>query len=463
MSEIEFDRLVDAVRLLAAQNTAEQHSTNASSGASLGVSIGGGSQSGVSLQAGVNKAKGRSEGVEITYTNTRVSAGNAVRIASGGDTTLSGATVAAHQVAADVGGGLAITSVQDRATYDSKQQSASAGVSLCLPPLCYGASSVSGSFGKSKIDSNYQSVAEQTAIKAGDSGFTVKVQGDTSLTGAAITSTQAAIAQGKNRFTTGGTLAITDQHNTASYQGSAFNASASFSGLAGDQGTSKADNAAMRANGASDKDVAATSSASTKPSGAMGMGRSSASAQSTTTAGISAVAGDQSLRTGDQEAGIGHIFDADKVQKALDAQVVITAQFGSLASQAVGDYADAKVQELRAQGRAQEAEKWEEGGAYRSLAHALIGGLTGGTQGALGAGAAAYSADAINKLTDGLPEGIKNAVGAAIATGIGAAAGGASVAGAATAFNADVNNRQLHPDERQWAKCHIPDDHKVSY
>jgi len=55
------------------------------------------------------------------------------------------------------------------------------------------------------------------------------------------------------------------------------------------------------------------------------------------------------------------------------------------------------------------------------------------------------SADAINQIVAGLPPGIKEAVGGAIATGIGAVVGGG--AGATSAVNADFNNRQLHPSE----------------
>jgi filamentous hemagglutinin len=47
-------------------------------------------------------------------------------------------------------------------------------------------------------------VVEQSAIKAGDGGFNVNVKGDTTLTGGAITSTQAAVDGGKNSFSTGG-------------------------------------------------------------------------------------------------------------------------------------------------------------------------------------------------------------------------------------------------------------------
>ena len=45
------------------------------------------------------------------------------------------------------------------------------------------------------------------------------------------------------------------------------------------------------------------------------------------------------MRTGDAETGIGKIFDADKVQKEINAQVQITQTFGQQASRAVGDYA----------------------------------------------------------------------------------------------------------------------------
>lgn len=115
----------------------------------------------------------------------------------------------------------------------------------------------------------------------------------------------------------------------------------------------------------------------------------------------------------------------------------------------IGDYATKKYSELR-DTDPEEAAKWDEGGIYRSLAHAVVGGLTGGAAGAAGAGLAALSAEAINQLTEDMPDGVRNLVGVGIAAGIGAIAGGS--AGAATAFNADVNNRQLHPNERALAK-----------
>ncbi|MEO8121445.1 MAG: hypothetical protein ABI606_19230 [Rhodoferax sp.] len=183
-----------------------------------------------------------------------------------------------------------------------------------------------------------------------------------------------------------------------------------------------------------------------------GMGQQGGSAASTTTAAISGLAGNQAARTGDKETGIGQIFDADKVSADVNAQAAITQSFGQQASKAVGDYAGNKAKELRAQGNEEEAKKWDEGGTYRATAHAVIGGLTGGASGAAGAGAAAYSADAINQATADLPAGVKNAVGAVMAAGIGATAGGGNVAGVNAALNEDLNNRQLHPTEVQWIK-----------
>jgi filamentous hemagglutinin len=70
-----------------------------------------------------------------------------------------------------------------------------------------------------------------------------------------------------------------------------------------------------------------------------GVGQDSGSAQGTTTAGISGIAGDQSVRTGDA-TGIERIFDQNKVQRDIDAQVAITAEFGKQASKAWGEYAN---------------------------------------------------------------------------------------------------------------------------
>jgi len=211
----------------------------------------------------------------------------------------------------------------------------------------------------------------------------------------------------------------------------------------------------------------------------VGLGNDKGSAQSTTTAGISGVAGNSNARTGDKSTSIAPIFDKDKTQKEVAAQVAITSEFGKQASKLGGTVADKQRDDLKAQAKqaqdsgnsekAQallaEAAKWDEGGAYRASMHAVIGGLTGGAAGAVGAGAASSAAPTLNELQSQLEAGLQKAglgdsaskVIAGLASGttaaaIGAAASGGSVAGGATAFNADMNNRQLHPSEVQKAK-----------
>lgn len=202
------------INLLSAQNTAQQRGDNANSGWSVGVGFGlGGTQNGFTLDLAANKGKGNSDGESVTQSNTAVRAGNAVNLTSGDDTTLKGAVVSANQVKADVGGDFNVVSLQDIDNYKSKQKDASVGISLCIPPFCYGVSG-SAAFNQQKIDSTYASVIEQTGIKAGDGGFQINVKGNTDLKGAVIASSDKAVADGKNSLSTG-TLTHSDIVNRA--------------------------------------------------------------------------------------------------------------------------------------------------------------------------------------------------------------------------------------------------------
>ena len=173
--------------------------------------------------------------------------------------------------------------------------------------------------------SSYASVTEQSGIKAGDGGFTVNVQGNTDLKGGAITSTQAAIDNNKNAFSTGGTLTTSDIENKASYEAKSVSVSVGAGG------------SPMPGQGLS----AALSGA--------GMGKDSGSTSSTTTAGISGIAGDTAKRTGDNAQGIGKIFDADKVREEIQAQTKITQEFAKPASSTIQSYSDQQKKDLQAQ------------------------------------------------------------------------------------------------------------------
>ena len=183
----------------------------------------------------------------------------------------------------------------------------------------------SANFAKSNIDSTYASVKEQSALKAGDGGFTVNVGGNTDLKGGAITSTQASLEQNKNSFQTGGTLTTRDIQNKADYNATSVSVSV---------GTGSSP---MPGQGLSSMLTGA------------GLGKDSGNASSTTTAGISGVAGDTAKRTGDNAQGLAKIFDAEKVRQEITAQATITAEFGKQASAAVQSYAQTQRKELQDQ------------------------------------------------------------------------------------------------------------------
>ena len=248
---------------------------------------------------------------------------------------------------------------------------------------------------RTKIDSDYQSVNEQSGFRAGDGGFQVNVEGITTLTGGAITSTDAAVNAGQNTFNTAGqnatealesgALTLSDIDNRASYEADSISAGLSVGqGGAGLSG--------------------------------IGVGRDDGDASSTTLAAISGLAGDQDARTGDEETGIAPIFDADQVKQDVQAQAAITQVFGSQASQLVGDLAQAKLEEAQDKRRqAQLAQSlgdseraaqlnaqadqlqqaWGDTGTVRLAAHTAIGALTGGTAGASGAAAGTLSASTV--------------------------------------------------------------------
>ena len=132
----------------------------------------------------------------------------------------------------------------------------------------------------------------------------------------------------------------------------------------------------------------------------IGLGSSKGQASSTSTAGISGIAGDTAAITGQASTGLSPLFDADKVQREINAQVVITQAFSQEAPKAVASYAASQSNALRAQASNEpdaakkaelqaQAKDWDEGGVYRIALHTAAGALGGGLSGAAGAAASA--------------------------------------------------------------------------
>ncbi|MFY3864052.1 hemagglutinin repeat-containing protein [Achromobacter xylosoxidans] len=205
------------IALRAAQNTFEQHSTNKSTNASIGVGVTVGSNgAGFTLNVAASAARGKADGKDTSWTSSTVTAGKVLGLQSGGDTSLIGAIGQADRIVASVGNNLRIETLQDISTYASKQQSAGIAGSLCYG---YCTSTISGNVSQGQMKSNFKSASEQAGLKAGDGGFIVDVKNNTTLIGGLIASSDKAVAEGLNTLATG-TLVTENLKNSASYKAS---------------------------------------------------------------------------------------------------------------------------------------------------------------------------------------------------------------------------------------------------
>jgi filamentous hemagglutinin len=351
------------VILQAAQSTVSEHSTNSGRGSSIGIGLAlGGQQSGFTLDLAASKSRGNADGDDASWSTTHITAGKTASIQSGGDTDIKGGIIAGNQVTATIGGNLNIESLQDTSRYDAKQESAGVGVSLCIPPFCYGASTVGGNFNSAKVSGDFASVTEQSGIKAGDGGFQVQVAGNTDLKGGVLSSSQGAIDTRQNTLTTA-TLTHSDVQNRDAHDADSIAVAGSVSGLVGNQGSAVTQR---------DKDAANTKPA---PGAAGGIAHDSGAQTSTTWAGISggaivitdsakqkALTGQDAtatvasvkrdVTTGDSADKTGALTTSWNGAKALadiQAQATITQVFNQQAPREVAEYAyDARDEQIRA-------------------------------------------------------------------------------------------------------------------
>ncbi|CAN7585652.1 hemagglutinin repeat-containing protein [Polaromonas sp. LjRoot131] len=429
------------VKLIAAQNTAEIQSKNNSSSAGIGVTFGFGEQSGISFQIGASNGKGRADGSETTYDNTQISATNKLSVKSGNDTSLIGAQLAGKTVEMDVGGKLNIETLQDSSSYESKQTTGGFGLSLCIPPFCYG-TTVSGNLSASKqqVDHNYLSAVGQSGIAAGTGGFDIKVAGATDLKGAAITSEA---DKSKNTLSTS-SLTYSDLQNRQDTSASSESASVSFS-----SGASMASNLASNLT----NNLLANAMGNT---GLPESGSQSGVTQSVISpAQVTITGGDKqseenvaTLTSRDASTANGALKNTLTLQQAQELQAqqqkakenAQAAQYiGAVITNAIGDLA--------------EKNEWLEGSWQKTVLHGMAGVIqakVAGTSALSGAVAGALNEQLIPLmevylLEQGYVKGSAdfNALMTAGSTLAGAAIGAASIANTAT-----VNNYLKHD---QWA------------
>ncbi|WP_082889751.1 two-partner secretion domain-containing protein [Achromobacter ruhlandii] len=367
------------INLLAARNTFETDRKSSSVSAGVGVAISVG-QNGLAfgVTANASGARGRGEGRDVTWTNSHVTAGERLALESGGDTRLRGAVASGRQVVANAGGNLSIESLQDTSRFKSSDTqiggSVTAGVGF----------TASGSYASNKVDGDFASVVEQSRLDAGDDGFTVRVQGNTDLKGAAIASSEVAVKRGVNTVTTG-SLSVSDIENRSRYKATGVSLSGGFS-VAGDDKASaaKKEGSVGKEEGSASKAVEAAASnvagkgdawsarnfGNSVSAGAPGMSVRKGSESSVTHSGISGAAVtitdrnaqwertgktaeqvlamlDRGARAGDGAGGLTKKWDGDKLRRQVRAEAEIVAAFGQQAGAAIERHAEQKRAELR--------------------------------------------------------------------------------------------------------------------
>ncbi|QCP50846.1 filamentous hemagglutinin N-terminal domain-containing protein [Trinickia violacea] len=434
------------INLINTTDTDSTRSTNEASSASVGVSFG---TNGFGVSAAMSKAHGDGNSDAQIQNNTHVIGANSVTLVSGGDTNLIGANVSGNTVLAEIGGNLNVASVQDVTTSAAHQSSMGGGFSISQ-----GGGSASFSASHGDASGSYVGVNEQAGIQAGDGGFNINVKGNTDLTGAYITS--AADAE-KNSLSTG-TLTFSDLQNHSDY-------SASSSGFSAGAVSGAGGVTPMLSQHDSGSESAVTQSG-------IGAGTINITDQANQTQDLASL----NRETSNLNGTMSKLPDVKELLADQADMMSAVQAAGQVVAQGIGAYADQKQKEaqanakmaadtgnpeLAAQWQAQ-ADTWSEGGANRIALHvgggALIGGLGGGgigtaAQGAAGAGLAAASAGKLNGLADNVGDATGSPTLGNIASNAIAGAGGFLIggsAGAVTAANADLYNRQLHPEEKKW-------------
>ncbi|WP_027936970.1 hemagglutinin repeat-containing protein [Anaeroarcus burkinensis] len=417
-NNVKLDAEKGNVNLLAGENTSSEHNSSSSSSASIGVSIGlkDGFKGGVTPIASFSHGTMDANGNVVTHTDTLVSAKENLAINSGNDTNLAGAKASGDKIVANVGGNLNLASLQDSDTYH--ETSNSVGIDLSLgkkldkslgagvqgPVQQVDSLNATGSLNRSKMDSDYNSVAQQTGIYAGKDGFDIQVGKNTDLKGAVIASDA---TPDKNKLSTG-TLTYSDIQNKADY-----NAESSGYSVGTQKGSSGY-------------------SPGIPVSGNAGSTTKSAIAPGTIVVGGKAVT-PESLRRDTTTAlnELGKIFDKKTVQEKQE----LVNLFSKEANQAIGDFAESMRDNAKT---LEEKAKWAQGGEYKAILHAFVSGFTSSLSGndflsgSIGDGISQLAQKQLANIKDPT---LRLFASAAIGAGAAKAVGGNAKIGAITSYN----------------------------
>lgn len=349
------------VNLTAVDNTSTNRTTSDGKSAGVGVQLG---KEGFGVYVEGSKSNGKENGTAITHTETVVTARDTLTVKSGSDTNIAGGQAKGDTVKMNVGENLNIASQQDIDNYTERTSSVGGKIGITNVP-----SSVSVS--KGKIDSTYSSVTDQSGIYAGKGGFDINVGKNTDLKGAVISSTA---TPDKNKLDTG-TLTYSDIQNKAEYSSSSTGVGYSWSGpLKNDKGevikdpkTGKpVDNPKNGFSYNPSIPVSGSDSSTTKSAVSPG----TIIVRDNPNQDLSGLSRD----TTDALNKLDKIFD----KKTVEERQELAKVFGEEAFKTIGDLAENMWRNAET---SEEKAKWAEGGEYKILLHALVGGLMSGISG----------------------------------------------------------------------------------
>ncbi len=396
------------VNIKAAEQKTIEASGNKSAGWNAGVSVS--NQTGFGVTAGGNLGKGKGNGTDTSYVNSHVgSKDSSTTISSGNATNIIGGQVQGKGVQIDANE-LNIESLQDKATYKSKQQNISGQVSVGT-----NGANASGSFSKSNVNANYVSVNEQSGIFAGDDGYQINVKNNTDLKGAIITSTQTAENLKKNSLDTG-TLTHSDIRNVSEYDAKGISLSAGFNAGKSDPKGGKTPDTVYSAPDKDDQHASTT----TGVSKSIGFGLDSDKDSSVTKSRVNTSnitirdeQGQQALtgKTAEQiksdiltrvttdtarenSGALKNNFDKDNVQSEINLQMEVTKNFDAN-RQEVKVEINKKIDEFKAAGNTKDADQWQKAGVLLDMVSA---GLSTPTASGLGIAASTLSPVASYKI-----------------------------------------------------------------
>ena len=334
-------------------NKTEQNSKSSSASVGVGFDIATGQVSSVTISG--SKSKGEVDANSTSYNESTVKADKKLDFTSAKDTNIKGGNLSGEKIAGNVGGDLNIESKQDKNSYKEKNSSAGFGVGIDLSGKNKNdgiattdkkdkasnadKTGIFGSATKSNVDSNYESVTNQSGIYAGKEGFDIRVEANTDLKGGIISSEA---EKDKNKISTG-TLTYEDIKNKAEYEAGSIGINVDTSKNAKNKDAGVTPNIGVGA-----KDDAESVTKATVSEGEIEIRDKGHQKQDLK---------DLNRDTQNSLNKLGEIFDKTKVEERQE----LAGLFGEIAYKAVGDLAIKNG--------------WQEGSAEKNALHALVGGI----------------------------------------------------------------------------------------